>query len=139
MELTTELLLGILTIATGAFGTWLTYQQKQVEARAAVREASIRREQAERDRSLTTNKDLIDQLQEEVKRLAVELRQARYEIGAVYSDLGKLRTRLIEIEIGAKILLGQVESLGHEPLWQMPPPIVLGKYPSSPTEKDTGT
>ena len=135
MEASTELLLGLLTIVVGLFGTWLTHKQKQVEAKAIQREQAIKSEQAQRDRSMQQNTLLIDQLQEEVQRLAADLRQARGEIQAVYTDLGLFRARLIEVEIGAKILTSQVETLGAIPDWRLPPPL---RHPSEqqPTKKD---
>ena len=42
MEASTELLLGLLTIVVGLFGTWLTHKQKQVEAKAIQREQAIK-------------------------------------------------------------------------------------------------
>lgn len=75
-------------------------------------------------RVVDRNTQLVDQLQEEVTRLASGLLETRQVVDSLYRVIGELRVNLTESQIGNKILTAQLVEVGQSPAWSPTPPKV---------------
>jgi uncharacterized protein YlxW (UPF0749 family) len=116
-----QMTLGLSTVLVSLITVILGFRQFKTEQRFKMEQVRIEDDAKSKQFSSDSNSRLVDQLQEEVTRLSSDLAQARAEIREVYSQFRSLRTKLLDFELGIKILTMQLLENGQAPHWTITP------------------